>query len=526
MLDLPMRHIQLNNNYFNIPPFINPKLSFNYQFKIFRNIHKSTQQPYAMNFFPLTAITPFCTDPYDSDNLMLGYRKRISPVRPQVNLLLINQLGLFVQNWLESNLQPLPFLENQYDALFEQWMEENNSYTSDKKNMMRDVKNELKLRLNMFLMTEKDLLCKSFPKREFYEVEKFLRLINSRSNFFKVLVGPFIHLLEKVIYNLKWFAKGIDPMEMPNEISKLSKYTVYVETDYSSYESSFDPYYMDNVECRLWRYMFANNPHLLKAILSSYYIEDQGVIKPRTQVMIGSNYVAKAVGARMSGEMWTSLGNGFSNLMNMLFICHNQNVECDGFVEGDDGLFGMNSDFITVNHFTPLGFVIKMKKAFNLEDTDFCGNIFSSITHHSLLSPEQIVRLTWTCSTKYFRCSDSVQEELLRCKAQSCYVQGKYTPILGPLSLKIIQLLGQGAIRFETSNEWWDRRILKMLSREQFQPVNINIEDRMLYARRFSIPIDLQLDLEKIIAEATSMQQLYLPGLMAVSYESGYMSFN
>ena len=96
---------------------------------------------------------------------MLGYRKRISPVRPQVNLLLINQLGLFVQNWLESNLQPLPFLENQYDALFEQWMEENNSYTSDKKNMMRDVKNELKLRLNMFLMTEKDLLCKSFPKR-------------------------------------------------------------------------------------------------------------------------------------------------------------------------------------------------------------------------------------------------------------------------------------------------------------------------------------------------------------------------
>jgi len=308
-------------------------------------------------------------------------------------------------------------------------------------------------------------------------------------------------------------------------IQKFKKYPYFLETDYSSFEGSFDPTYVDVVECALWRHIFKNNPRVLDTVMKCYYSVniDNGAItyKPRTDKLMSNYYTARVVGARMSGEMWTSLANGFSNLMNMLFIAHINGIKLDGFVEGDDGIFGMDSMNVAPNDFQDLGFDIKMKIHTNLEDTDFCGNIFSLTTDHALLPPEQIVRLAWTHSPTYFYAKKPKLIALLRMKVMSTYVLGKHTPILGPLCSKIISLIGFGPMLHEVSTRWWDQQLEKYLEQEKFEPVIICPDDRILYQHRFGINITTQLALEKIIETCTSLENLYLPySFMATSMDS------
>ncbi len=78
----------------------------------------------------------------------------------------------------------------------------------------------------------------------------------------------------------------------------------------------------------------------------------------------------------MSGEMNTSLGNGFSNLMFMLYACEIQGIECDGIVEGDDGAFALSlkpGQKFDESIFAEMGLTIKLEKHTDLMSMSFCG---------------------------------------------------------------------------------------------------------------------------------------------------------
>lgn len=522
-IDLPIRHFIDDKNFFKNPPFLKPRSTFpnkSFEFLKFNQKNNKMYTPYALNLIDLGPTIPWCTNSNSPLNQYLAFRKRISSVRPTINLVKLNLLRIFVLKYLKQNLIPLPYLD--YEELFEVWLDENKSYTLARKKQLREAKRRLFDENFNLLFEEPDYNCKSFIKREFYEFAKYCRLINSRTDKFKAYVGPYIHYLEKIVYQIKHFVKGTNPLDLPEKIVKLSKYPYFLESDYSSFESSFDPMYTDVVECQLWRYMFVNNPKVLSIIMGCYYVVDNGILRPRVQNLRSVSYTARVVGARMSGDMWTSLGNGFSNLMNILFLADYYNIELDGFVEGDDGIFGMDKDIIRPSDFEDLGFNIKMKVNTDLELTDFCGSVFCKSTMHLLSPPEQITRLAWTNSSKYFRSGNEILTDLLRAKCQSAYVQGKYTPILGPLCLKILEFIGQGSIVYETSTKWWDMQLLKCLEKETFQPEVLRMEDRLLYFKRFGISLETQFLFEKIIKEAKNIRELYLPYYyLEFNYESG-----
>lgn len=77
----------------------------------------------------------------------------------------------------------------------------------------------------------------------------------------------------------------------------------------------------------------------------------------------------------MSGDMCTSLGNGFSNKMKAEFLAYKAGGTIDGFVEGDDGLFVTNFE-LRSSDYEKLGFTIKIEEIADPCEASFCGMIF------------------------------------------------------------------------------------------------------------------------------------------------------
>jgi len=477
---------------------------------------------YAITLGPVNSV-PFCTEPYSYHNLNCGLLKRITPRMPLANLQILDQLHLFVQKWLKEHLVPLPKYEDNLQSLFDWWILQLKHFNLKKKKILINSFKSLHVVDPSYggMLNEGDYNVSCFVKREFYEEPKHLRYINSRSNRFKARVGPIIKKIEHAMYEIPYFVKGKIIDQLPLDIIKLKNYPYFLETDYSAFESGFSPPYTDAVECELFRYMLSNNPILLREILKVYAIFNHH-FKPRVERMYNKNFTIRAVGTRMSGEMWTSLGNSFSNLMNMLFLSSLHNINVDGFVEGDDGLFGVDKPILGVADFALLGFNIKMKYVSSLEDTSFCGNVFSTKTCHSLVPPEQISRVFFSCSTSYLNVGNFKKMCLLRAKAASLFIQGKYTPIASILAYKILKLLGPGPMLVDPGESWWNFYILDLTKLPNFHLVDILLDDRLQYYHAFGIGLDSQLIIEKFLLKAGTIEELeiYYP-LMNLSYVSG-----
>lgn len=462
---------------------------------------------YAIRLAPGSEDVPYATDPYDPVEVECGLRRRLVPVMPMADDL--EELRNFVQEFLREHCVPLPFIDVSMDHLNE-WLEHNKSYNERRKQQLRDSFESI-YGPSGTALNERDYVCKSFIKREFYEESKPVRWINSRSDRFKSSIAYHNYLIERQIYGLPWFVKGRDLHELPNELVRLSRFPYILETDYSSFESGFSPEYVDCVECELFRYMLRNNPEVLHNVMRCYYQVRNGVLVPRREKLIGSFFEASTVGTRMSGEMWTSLGNGFSNLMNIMYLCRRHKVDFDGFVEGDDGLFGLSSDVIQARDFESLGFRIKMNYGSDLTHTSFCGNVFDPMELKIIIGPEQIARLFWSCSAAYLHSSKSTQMKLLRAKALSLFCQGKYTPIAGKLALKVLSIIGKEGIILDPGNKWWETHILESVSNETFMPVDITMRSRILFAEKFGIPIYDQFWIESFVEKCQCLEDLSIP---------------
>jgi len=182
-------------------------------------------------------------------------------------------------------------------------------------------------------------------------------------------------MIEKQVYKDEHFVKGTRIDELPQKLVILKKWDYVLETDYSSFESSFSWEYVQSVEIPFFEYFLQYNP-LVLAIVKHSYIQNG---KERIQKLFSKEFDLRLTGCRLSGELWTSLSNGFANLMNMLYLCDKKGIECQGFIEGDDGLFGMSSPALSKEDFANLGFSIKMEYVHQVQDTTFCGNTF--LTH-------------------------------------------------------------------------------------------------------------------------------------------------
>jgi hypothetical protein len=140
----------------------------------------------------------------------------------------------------------------------------------------------------------------------------------------------------------------------------------------------------------------------------------------------------------MSGEMCTSLGNSFANLMIFLFVCSEAGIDekdIDGFVEGDDGLFKFERDQkIDDSLFTRLGLTIKIQKFEKLWEASFCGLVFDPDQLIVITNPLEVLADFGWAGPFYVHCGNVRLLELLRAKSMSFAHQYPGCPIVQSLS--------------------------------------------------------------------------------------------
>lgn len=446
--------------------------------------------------------------PHDTETMMAGVVKRTGAKVPVAKPEVMERFRKFVKRWLEENLVPL---DSTTDVSFETWLS-GTTYPQWRKDQLREsYQNYLDHGL-----TERDKHCKSFQKDEFYESYKHARGINSRSDKFKTVTGPWFKVIEKVLYELPWFIKHVPVSERPKFLQeRLGMYDKIFGTDYSSYECLFTPELIVNSEFQLYEYMLQRIPGF------STFLEVLQTIKG-TNLMKFKHLTAEVQGRRMSGETCTSLGNGFTNLMAVLFLCSELGVEAKGCVEGDDGIFGTSGGiFPSVEDFASLGLVVKREECRTVGDASFCGLLFAKEDELNITEPlAEICTFGWA-SQSYLRSNEKKLSALLRCKSLSMLHQYPGCPILASLAcygLRVTADVTHGRMMkvIGEQSEWIRNQMLdamKDMSKIKYrEPPPAT---RLLMERRFGISIQTQLDIEAYFDGLSSKMPLSLGHLIS-----------
>lgn len=328
---------------------------------------------------------------------------------------------------------------------------------------------------------------KSFIKLESYDEVKEARWINSRVDDFKAFAGPYFKIVEDVLFARPEFIKHVPVPDRPALINAMEQAGLkYYSTDFTAFESHFTPEFMRACECKLYTHVLGDNVY-------SRYMNDvitgNNVLKTR----LGMTFQVQ--GRRMSGDMCTSLGNGFSNLMLAYFVYYSASgkIDLEGFtayVEGDDGLFASPVP-LTGDMYLPLGFTIKMDEIRSPREASFCG-LLCSPDNCVIKDPRRVFRsFGWTSS--FIDAGPAIMDSLLKSKALSLCYELPQCPILG--------VLGRVALRKTQKTKLTHRH-------ESYRetPLNFEIpefapsqETRDFFAQQFSISAELQLEVEEAI---------------------------
>lgn len=417
----------------------------------------------------------------------------------------MDEFASFVKNWICKNLTPLPadsdcsvgtWLSN---TNYPKWRTEELSSLFIKTNGIVDVQ---------------DFKVKSFIKDETYNSYKYPRGIYSRTDAFKIRVGPIFKLIEKELYKLHWFIKHV-PVDQRCDVIRSDCYQYgsrIIGTDYTSYEATFIKQMMMACEMQLYKYM-------------TQYLPDQDWYNIVQKVLTGCNkcvfklFTLYVHATRMSGEMCTSLGNGFTNLMVMLFASYKLNLRSlKGKVEGDDGIFTFYGDVPDGEWFTQLGLIIKIVEYDELSLGSFCGILCDKDDMINVTNPiDALLDFGWTTG-KYAGAKHKKLLQLLRSKAMSMAYQYPGCPILDALSKYGLRVTKGSTFTYPTGDPY-KAQMFKILFNKYgsaFPIKKIGLNTRLLVERLYGISIETQQNFENYLNNKMDLSPIDFGDLLSL----------
>lgn len=441
-------------------------------------------------------------DPLDPDTTIAGVRKRFAFKPPEPNREKLARLKSFAEKWCQDNLRPLA---TDADLSLETWLEKTR-YPKARKDELRRVWAKFELSDD-----PRSEFCKSFMKDETYPDYKHARAINSRSDWWKCYMGPCIKAIEEVLYAHPAFIKHVPVADRPRYIRDMV-YRVgstYIATDYTAFESLFTDVVMRCLD-------FVLLEHMLR-----HHNQGPSLIARIERVTAGLNrcefhdFIVEIIGTRMSGEMSTSLFNGFANLMLMLFVCEELGTTCTGVVEGDDGLFRLDGPVPTAEMFADLGFVVKMEVHVDLCAASFCGLIFDEDDLINVTDPREVLASFGWTTRRYARSNKKTKQLLLRCKALSYAHQYPGCPIIDSLSKYGLRVTRSYDVRLFAKERWgtsqWEREQLLDVIDNSIPERKTGRNTRFLVEEKFGISVVAQLLIESYLDGLTELTTLLIP---------------
>lgn len=403
----------------------------------------------------------------------------------------VSRLRQFVQEFLEANYTPL---EPDTDLTLATWLNQTH-YPLWRKKQLVDLANSKQNYLEHLDLFD----VKQFVKRETYPESKYHRMINSRADAFKCVYGPLAKALEKEIYKHPAFIKKVPVSERPHYIMEnvyRPDAKEYYASDYTSFEANFTPQLMAAVENQMIEYMTSRLPDQAKWAWIGKH-----VIAGTNKCSNGLGFTTYVRGTRMSGEMTTSLSNGFSNLMFALFVFKEKgitDVKC--VIEGDDGLFSIppNSEVPTAEDFARLGLKIKLETHKEINTASFCGLIFDPIELTNTADPIQVISEINYCDSRLENARTTKQLAGLKSKALSAKYQYNGCPIIDAYCSWILRKVAHIDSRSFDSNDWWTREIMRQAVDGSWKtPTEPQHRTRQLVADKFGITAAEQIEMER-----------------------------
>ncbi len=433
-------------------------------------------------------------DPNDTLTIKNSIAKRISRIPPKIK----DDISILLQGFVMSKVKLFEPLSVDVDLSFEHWIE-NTNYSNSRREELRLVYKSIQ-ESDVALFSKKMNKVKCFIKDEGYPEYKNARGIYARSDYFKVIFGPLCKAMEDVLYKHPAFIKHVPVVDRAKYVyDRLSGRNHYVATDYTGFECHFTPRIMNIIEFQFYRHLFQTSEHFM-------------LLEQCLRVLSGwnecrfRNLSANILARRMSGEMNTSLGNGFSNYMLYLFINHhigNTNYDC--VIEGDDCLGAFDGTVPTKEMYEECGFTVKIEHHTRLEKASFCGLIFDTDSFVSIADPtKHILNVSW-CSKKYANSSSKTRTELLRGKGFSLVTQYRGVPILQSLGLAILRLTAGNRYKLDLS--WFERKEFST----NVDPLEVNMSSRVLMSEVFGYSVEEQLCIENFYDTLPSLSDYFHP---------------
>ena len=424
---------------------------------------------------------PISVDRNDPDTLCRGFAKRLGRNLPNASRSLYRELSCFVDKWLSQHLSPLKkdYLDQ---ASFEEWLSLTN-YNEARKDELRKARESTRGRLPPERACSK---VKSFIKLESYPEVKEARWINSRVDIFKVWSGPIFKAIENEVYKYPAFIKHTPVPDRPKKIASLIHTGChYYSTDYTAFESHFTKKLMNACELRLYRYMMGNSkasPFICNVI--------SGINRLRTRSGLAFELEAR----RMSGDMCTSLGNGFTNLMLALFLAYKKKGHLEGFVEGDDGIFATDVE-LTAKDYEELGMTIKIVNVDTPLKASFCGMLCSPDLNVIKDPVGVISSFGWTSS--FIQANDNIMWSLLKSKSLSLCYEMPQCPILGILGRTCLREANKQHIKeVKQAYDGYHELVPSDYDVPEFNP---SLSTRLFFEQQFNISVSTQYVIEGMI---------------------------
>ncbi len=440
--------------------------------------------------------TPIHPDHNDQNSMIAGGLKRIARHVPTPKRTELEGLRAFTKKFLKdyvSRIDPCA------DISVEGWLK-NTNYPEWRRKELMDVWEKCGM-----VLSKKDYNCKCFMKDETYPEFKLPRGIFSRSDAWKCFMGPITKLIEEIVYKLPWFIKHVPVPYRPEYIANMIYIpgAIYVATDYTAFEASFTREVMEVCEFELYEHCARDvrgGAEWLREVKKTLGGQNHCQFK---------RFNLNIPATRMSGEMSTSLGNGFTNLMIMLYLCEKLGSTCVGVVEGDDGLFRINGEIPSDKDFADLGFTIKLEKHTELNKASFCGLVFDVDDKINVSCPREILLNFGWSKTPYVRARKTRKLELLKSKSLSFAHQYKGCPIIQSMAHYGLRMTKRVEIRRflnkERSLSMWDREQLLMALRNPIEKINVPMKTRLLMQDTFGVPVDMQIRIETYFDNLNSL---------------------
>jgi len=434
--------------------------------------------------------TPPRPDPGHPPSTIGGVVKRFGYKTPKINRRMRRRLTRFITLWLRHNLTPLTDADI---PTFEQWRD-NAPYSQARKAELTRVWDKQHRKPNKTRFAN----VKSFIKDETYPEFKYPRIINSRVDEAKCYFGPEVQAVSDRLFALPHFIKKIPVPERPEYLRDLLMATGdedYVFTDYTAFEAHFVEEIMMITQVALFRYM------LSKTTDHAEWLDMYTSVMTGTNKLAFKHFHVFIQATRMSGEMDTSLSNGFSNLMIFLFLVSENHGKAVGSVEGDDGIFKVSpsSAAPTKEQFEELGFTIKIEHTKELSEASFCGQVYDMSDLIVVTDPlEVIARVGWT-NKKYVQCSERTALSLLRAKGYSLVYQYNGCPMLDCLGRRILELTAGVQIpqRVLNNMDQWERAKVVAAMNNTPEPREPGANTRGLVEKLYGVSVPEQTKFEE-----------------------------